>query len=105
MRKMKLELEALEVESFTTGSGNGVGTVRGHDSTDQTYCGCQTEQTGDYCVATDADGTKVIMCQPTVAGTCHGPTCDYGTCNDPTCKGDTCGSTCEHTFCDMPCTL
>jgi hypothetical protein len=31
MRKMKLDMDALKVESFDTGGGNGLGTVRAHN--------------------------------------------------------------------------
>lgn len=37
MRKIKLDLDTLVVESFVAGAGDGVGTVRARDSMDQNF--------------------------------------------------------------------
>lgn len=82
MRKLKLELEELVVESFITGRHGSSGTVKGHDSTDQTYCGCETAQTGDGCVDQGANLTfGTIGCQNTAfpcqsVNACNTDACD-----------------------------
>ena len=94
MKKLKLNLEDLKVESFQTtpeAEGSEEGTVFGFgEHTGQTYC--------------DAP------CFPTICNenTCNGFTCG-GTCSNTclaTCSytcGSTCGSTCSQT-CGSTCT-
>jgi hypothetical protein len=71
MKKLKLELDALTVESFEAGNGSGRGTVRGnnvtYDSCDPCYP-IEPEDSINYCGPA-----------PTAAGTCGG-TCQ-GTCS------------------------
>lgn len=71
MRKLKLDLDALQVDSFAIGSGSGSGTVRARESTDQSYCGCETAPTGPACVAEGAWTflPEVGTCNP-YQGTC-----------------------------------
>lgn len=105
MKKMTLNLDALVVDSFTTGRGEGTGTVKGHDST--TDCG-QTDSGFAYC----ADGGSGYgctytcntiephdTCQDTCSHTCDGPTCGY---LDPACASFWGG--CPHTYVANDCT-
>jgi hypothetical protein len=88
MRKLKLDLEELSVESFATTpeAHRESGTVFGQQ------CTCYTQCTCPGCPTCDAS------CNGTCGGTC-GATCDAscnGTC-DGTCDlscGDTCGYSC-----------
>ncbi|HEX6370114.1 MAG TPA: hypothetical protein VF006_14430 [Longimicrobium sp.] len=74
MKKLKLQIEDLAIESFATAAQAGdEGTVVGHATQGNKY-----------------------TCDPRV-GTCFGYTCIDATC-DKTC-GDTCGDTCDFT-CD-----
>lgn len=82
MKKVRLDLDAIQVDSFETNGGGGQrGTVRGH------YCPCCC---CDPCVCTCCD-----TCQATCAASCNG-SCDscydscYGTCGELTCAGRSC---------------
>ena len=98
MKKVKLNLDDLKVESFATtpDSLGGRGTVFGQDPT---WATCEFQETCapyNTCVGfTCADQTCSPGCEPSGGGTC-GPvqtcfTCiGLGTCPDPTC-GVTCG--------------
>ncbi len=100
MRKLKLDLEELAVESFATtpeSRGEG-GTVFG-----QNHCTCYTQCTCPGCPTCDAScngtcGGTCATCAASCNGTC-GATCAascYGTCdwtcecysNDTGCTGD-----------------
>lgn len=94
MKKLNLDINALEVESFQTSLvSNWEGTVHGRDAT----AGGDTKCGGIY---TCAEG-----CQPTAGGDtkCGGiQTCGEG-CNQPTAGGDTkcggiqtCGAGCNN---------
>lgn len=94
MKKMKLEVESLVVESFDTGpdAAGERGTVRGHGGntvqpaqSDRGTCFCQP--TG-FCIQTDDD----FSCAVTL---CNDPscTCPSPTQFDPTCVGQSCGLT------------
>ena len=49
MGKLRLGMEELRVESFTTsGAGDGKGTVRGHSITYYTDCGCRYTQNPNW---------------------------------------------------------
>ena len=86
MKRLKLEIEELRVESFDAGVGDGRGTVRAHGYTE--FCDSEPfEDSINYC------GTAVASCagQYTCAYTC-GNTCSCGcgatayghyTCNGP----------------------
>lgn len=61
MRKLRLDLEMVEVESFVIGAEEGSGTVKGHDSMDtcacpapppsgKTECTCPVTQCGNSCI-------------------------------------------------------
>lgn len=66
-KKLRLELETLAVESFDTGiGGDRIGTVRGHDDTEQFGCTA-------YCGSAE--------------GSCAAASCAYSQCV----AGDTCG--------------
>jgi hypothetical protein len=78
MRKLKLRLEDLRIDSFdTTAAQKAKGTVFGEQ------CTCYTQCTCPGC--------------PTCDASCNG-TCD-GTCNE----NDTCVGSCNFTECDVDC--
>jgi len=75
MRKTRLALEDLAVDSFDTGSGRAAGgTVHGHQLTPR--CGW--------------DPTHYGTCQGTCVDSCGGPTCEY-----PCQTANTCHLTCQ----------
>lgn len=83
MKKLKLLLEDLRIDSFTTISvERGKGTVYGKQSAYHTYCTCGTN---------GPSGEPVNTC----VGTCHGDyTCEY-TCGGYV-TGDAWGSPCMY---------
>jgi hypothetical protein len=94
MRKLKLDLEDLSVESFATtpeSRGEG-GTVFG-----QNHCTCYTQCTCPGCPTCDAtcNGSCVNTCASSCNGTCGntcgdtcgGYTCDCWPSNDTGCSG------------------
>jgi hypothetical protein len=92
MRKISLDVESLNVESFaTTAMVDGRGTVEAHGPTGYTaFCQCQY-------------ATNYGTCQGTCVNTCGGPTCE-----DPCATGDdtcylTCGAGCGWTNGDVVC--
>lgn len=107
MKKLRLDLDHLRVESFDTSGGGAAprGTVRGaarHPTLEESYdpsClggdSCDGS-CGDTCLSCDAsciNGTCYASCNGTCAASCNG-TCVascYGSC-DVTCE--TCGGTC-----------
>ena len=86
MKKFRLDLEDLAIDSFsTTYAKREKGTVYGEQCTCPTACTCPG------CPTCDASCTCGVSC----GGTC-GVTCDFfygGTC-DASCGGDTCDYTC-----------
>jgi len=83
MRKMKLDLESLSVESFDTGDVGGLkGTVFAKSS-ENTACGPGDED--------DASRVYISHCW---GQTCNGPSC-VNTCPPTACQ--TCANTCYHT--------
>ncbi|MGD8778128.1 MAG: hypothetical protein PVH88_04125 [Ignavibacteria bacterium] len=91
MKKLKLNLEDLRVESFELNPGKEInkGTIHGNE---------QPTVVDDTCVEPSCDGTCY---EDTCEDTCGvGPTCDYATCvNTAACGGGntcdySCGSTC-----------
>ena len=96
MKKMKLNVEALAVESFdTSGDAPKRGTVFGEQCTCYTNCTCPGCPTCDA----SCNGT----CAGTCAYTCDDATCAY-TCDDASCAG-TCDGCNYSDVCDtnMPC--
>jgi hypothetical protein len=96
MRKLTLALDALCVESFATGAGDGRGTVRGNfvdaggvvviRESDPWTCAGDPVSCGGSCDPTcnrSCEGT----CDRSCNGTCHGGSCD--TCLFVTCGGCT----------------
>ena len=97
MKKMKLNLDALGVESFdTSGADAKRGTVFGEQCTCYTNCtcpGCPTcyASCNGTCGGTCGENTCAASCN----GTCGAATCDY-----------TCGGDCNYSlYCDtnQPC--
>lgn len=90
MKKLKLDLDDLQVESFHTTPGSARldgGTVQGY--------------TGEQCIPT-VEGPTCSTCQgwtcdPSCNGTCGGASCDPTSCS--TCGGATCDSTCNCATC------
>ena len=82
MRKLRLQLEDLRIESFTTTSSQKEkGTVFGEQCTCQTACSCPGCPTCDA----SCNGTCGGTCAGTCEASCNG-TCDYSC--------DTCGGSC-----------
>ncbi len=81
MKKLKLNLDDIKVESFETSANNlsAVGTVKGNATLTE-YVTC--------------NGCTHITCGNTCGNTCNGNTCDGNTC-DGTCDGNTCDGTCN----------
>lgn len=103
MKKLRMDLDELAVESFATAEdGRNNGTVRAFDSTvEMTNCmDCTNEA---WC----ADGgiTQANTCNCTIYGTCHGGTCDNArTCwVDCTHRSPCTGTGCytDDTYCDQ----
>lgn len=83
MRKLRLDVETLVVESFEAGVGRGVGTVRAHDDTfeviDDTMNCQNTEFSCSDCATDCYDGTCTTGGGPTalVQNSCAGLTCGF----------------------------
>jgi len=75
MRKIRLEFEKLEVESFVTNTSTSVrGTVNGNaEAYSDAEHGCDTTDTGD-------GGTDMVDCDPTVHYSCYNTCALYDTC-------------------------
>jgi hypothetical protein len=91
MRKTRLSLDSLDVESFETARVPQVGgTVHAHGPTGFTsYCQCQQV-------------TVYGTCQGTCVNTCGGPTCDEPCQSANTCYL-TCIDRCGWTYGDVTC--
>lgn len=101
MKKMKLSLDDLKVESFQTTpeESNDKGTVVGYITCDLTLC----EECGVGCGATQTPSCNGT-CDPSCNGTCDpscGGTCD-ATCSG--CNGVTCLGYCNTDFACYICT-
>ncbi|HEY0017519.1 MAG TPA: hypothetical protein VGC13_14505 [Longimicrobium sp.] len=99
MQKLRLNLDALTVESFNTTDGDAAqrGTVQAHRPTPTQSLECESF---DYCGtgATDCGcGTAASECG-TCATNCGTCATGCGTCYDATCGATYCGT------CDCPCT-
>jgi hypothetical protein len=95
MRKLKLDLEDLAVESFATTAEprRESGTVFGQQCTCYTQCTCPGCPTCDASCNGTCGGTCGASCNGTCGDTCNCPTADY-TCNGETCN-DSCYGTCQ----------
>jgi hypothetical protein len=98
MRKLKLQLEDLRIDSFqTTPAEKPKGTVFGEQCTCYTNCTCPGCPTCDA----SCNGTCDASCNGTCDASCNG-TCD-ATCLDcGTFFGATCGNSCDYS-CDYTC--
>ena len=96
MRKLKLDLEDLSVESFATTpeAQKEGGTVFGQQCTCYTQCTCPGCPTCDASCNGTCGGTCAGTCDASCNGTCGG-TCD-ASCNG-TCVDDTCAVSCYGT--------
>jgi hypothetical protein len=94
MQKLKLDLDALAVESFgTNDSGHRTGTV-GAFGRETFGCPLPTANTCDPTCPIGCGNPTAISCAScaaSCAGTCVDPTC-------ATCGGATCGATCNGAF-------
>ncbi|HET7461786.1 MAG TPA: hypothetical protein VFJ82_11090 [Longimicrobium sp.] len=83
MKKLKLELDSMEVESFETATTEqDPGTVRAHLTYDpEAGCG-PTEES--RCV-TDCGCSGMWTCPGSIPGTCDGGVTCYGTCHTAQC--------------------
>jgi hypothetical protein len=82
MKRLKLSLENLEVESFTTDGRSLVdrGTVHGQLNRDPGSGECSdSSDTFQLCLGTAACHSEQYTCAVSCNGTCAGGTC-YGTC-------------------------
>lgn len=98
MNKLKLRLEDLRIDSFTTEPARKEkGTVFGEQCTCYTNCSCPGCPTCDASCNGTCNATACGSCGASCGGTCD-YSCDYscgGTC-DYTCGGgDTCDPTCS----------
>jgi hypothetical protein len=80
MKKLKLEIEELRVESFEAGSADGRGTIAGRNWTAESCDPCEPfpvdDGTVNYCQSQAPENT----CGATYCGTC-GATCSCGCWN------------------------
>jgi hypothetical protein len=99
MKKTRLDLDSLSVESFdTTAAPEGRGTVHGNADTFQSYCsdGRTCIDTCDYtCNQYNA------TCGSTCVGSCEPSGC--GTCVDASCGDTYCGTCDPHCCCTCSC--
>jgi len=80
VKKLMLDVEQLEVESFATGGADGAGgTVRAHNHTRGNHASCWE------------------TCGPSCGLTCPA-TCGFSCNGEYTCVGDTCAATCNCTY-------
>jgi hypothetical protein len=90
MKKLKLEIDALKVDSFDAGSAvPGVGTVR---ALGQTSPGCPSQQICPFTVQNDSifDGSCNLECTGSCGATNCAGDCTHGQTNGATCP---CGMT------------
>lgn len=93
MKKMRLNLDGLEVESFVTGTGTHGGTVLAKEEGSSEQGGCGTDGIGtQYCPPAPTAHT----CTYAPENTCQ--TCEVGTC-DFTCRSCPGQATCGGASC------
>ena len=92
MNKLKLKLEDLQIDSFsTTPVKKGKGTVYGEQCTCPTACTCPGCPTCDA----SCNGTCGASCGGTCDASCNGSCGDSCECTwDPSCGGQSCNYTC-----------
>ncbi|HEU4452275.1 MAG TPA: hypothetical protein VFR81_04415 [Longimicrobium sp.] len=108
MKKLRLDIDHLAVESFDTVNVRGAapGTVRGYNSDPWWQCG-GNHTIWPQCQPTDAcqsggclqtAGCHTAYCVVSYDLPCTGPTCDgAATCGCPTRSNDTCNGSCAAT--------
>ncbi|MFA8342997.1 MAG: pinensin family lanthipeptide [Rhodothermaceae bacterium] len=88
MKKIKLNIEQLKVESFRTSKSNKqTGTVAGN---------------GTYTAPPNCEQTEAEMCEPSDYATNCDATCGHTYCNENSCELS-CNGTCGGYTCDYPC--
>lgn len=107
MRKLTLDVNALEVQSFEVGSTSGAGTVRGEQQCVNTgaYSGCtamncsvnQTCDNKGFCIPQE-DRTQTCPDAGTCAATCSQFTCELHCTHATDVAGTMCPCT-EPTYC------
>jgi hypothetical protein len=90
MRKLRLDLEDLSVESFTTTpeAHRESGTVFGQQCTCYTQCTCPGCPTCDASCNGTCGGTCAATCNASCNGTCGGWSCGCAYSDDTRCTGD-----------------
>jgi len=92
MHKLRLQLEELRIDSFsTTPVKREKGTVFGEQCTCPTACTCPGCPTCDA----SCNGTCGATCDASCYGSCGGDSCDCGTVYDASCNGNSCDRTCQ----------
>ena len=85
MRKLRLDLDAVQVETFVThAAAAGKGTVDARQGRETFGCPPPTDTCGDTCACGPGTGYSCASCMVTCDGTCWDPTCE------------TCMVTCNH---------
>ncbi|HEU4452740.1 MAG TPA: hypothetical protein VFR81_06755 [Longimicrobium sp.] len=101
MKKIRLELDTLAVESFSTTprDAESRGTVRGHRPPFTEGYECESIE---FC-ETDACGTNVTDCGTCAATACGTCATNCGTCYDPSCCPTYCGTCDPYCCCTCSC--
>jgi hypothetical protein len=111
MRKLKLDLNLLQVESFEIAAGRRGSTVRAHEGSEETFVGdtncgtCQPGSWGGTCQVFGCPGSPNCTAVCTAWGCTDAETCQ--TCATYNCgwgctQQDTCGFDCTRAY---PCEL
>lgn len=80
MRKLSLNPDDLQVESFATATDEtpNQGTVRGHAATDFLECGGLGSRDVSICVCDTTHTQRAPECDPSAETFCIGTACDLG---------------------------
>jgi len=95
MKKLRLELDALTVDSFATdGLTREVGTVRGHDVT-VVRCSTDCDTDGATCLGGTCDGAYTCNGEHSCPLSCTDCGTYYCASGDPSCTQPSCVYTCN----------
>ncbi|MEW6196127.1 MAG: pinensin family lanthipeptide [Bacteroidota bacterium] len=101
MKKLKLNLDEIKIESFETSSTKLIsGTVHAQVSEILTDCPIPTGPGGGTCCVVSV--TREPSCGNTYCGTCQELTCAGNTCEQTCYATDACYATCDG-YTDLPC--